>query len=394
MEVIEKEDTEEVKKDDEEITEDAIKEPPSITIRINKKMLLISIITIVVIVNLAIFSTGFALANINNPGIVAGITVNGIDLHGLNREQAIQALSEEFNIKLEREILVKTEGFETIISPFQIEARFNIEEVVDEVYGIGRTGNIFQNNFDIMRIAISNRNMELELIYNTDLLNEIIMDIAVRLPNTVLDPSFFIEGNNLVITRGVEGVSISGEETRNLILDEILNNTGEAITLNLINVQPRPINIDEIYSEIYREPRNAYYTEEPFEVFSHIYGITFDLEEARRALAEYREEYIIPLTITVPEITIPMLGDRIFADLLGSFSTRFDASNRPRTRNLELASASINETILMPGEIFSFNRVVGRRTAAAGYQEAPRICWRKSSPNAWWRNMSAIFYSI
>ena len=78
----------------------------------------------------------------------------------------------------------------------------------------------------------------------------------------------------------------------------------------------------------------------------------------------------------------------------GSFSTRFDPGNVPRTNNLELSSARINGVIVMPGETFSFNRTVGRRTAALGYREAPRICRRKSSTNAGRRYMSDYFYII
>ena len=41
-----------------------------------------------------------------------------------------------------------------------------------------------------------------------------------------------------------------------------------------------------------------------------------------------------------------------------------------RTTNLKLASQKINGTVLLPGEEFSYNKVVGERTIAAGYKEA------------------------
>lgn len=46
-------------------------------------------------------------------------------------------------------------------------------------------------------------------------------------------------------------------------------------------------------------------------------------------------------------------------------------NNYNRTRNLEIASAAINGTIIEPGEIFDFNAVVGPRTSAKGYLPAP-----------------------
>ena len=339
-----------------------------------RKTLIILASAIVIVLTLAVFSTGFALANINNPGIVSGITVNGRSLHGLNREEATRKISEDLNADLEREIAIKAGEFETIISPSQIEARFNIDEIVDEVYHLGRNGNIFSNNFAIMHANLFGRDFEPVLIYDEELLEDILMDIAVRLPGAMEEPRNYVEGNNLLIVRGIPGVSIGRSETRTLILDEIANNTGEDIELSLIEVLPRPIDIYEIHEEIYREPRNAHYTEEPLEIFVHIYGVNFDIEEAKSILEEDQDEYIIPLTITTPEITINMLGERAFPDRLSTFSTRYDATNIPRTRNLELISDRLDEIVVMPGEVFSFNQRLGRRTAAAGFREAPRIC--------------------
>ena len=57
--------------------------------------------------------------------------------------------------------------------------------------------------------------------------------------------------------------------------------------------------------------------------------------------------------------------------ILGSYTTNFDASNTNRTHNIELASTKISGTLVKPGEVFSFNDVVGERTAEAGYDDAP-----------------------
>lgn len=56
-----------------------------------------------------------------------------------------------------------------------------------------------------------------------------------------------------------------------------------------------------------------------------------------------------------------------------AFSTRFDGSNLPRAANIRLASSKINGTVLLPGQSFSFNRTVGARTRANGFQSAKII---------------------
>lgn len=59
-----------------------------------------------------------------------------------------------------------------------------------------------------------------------------------------------------------------------------------------------------------------------------------------------------------------------FSDVLGSKTTYYNASVKGRTTNIRLAAEAINGTVLQPGETFSLNGIVGKRTAAKGYQNA------------------------
>lgn len=62
-----------------------------------------------------------------------------------------------------------------------------------------------------------------------------------------------------------------------------------------------------------------------------------------------------------------------FPVTLGSYSTTLAGSMPARTANLRLAVAALDGTTLAPGEELSFNRVVGPRTLARGYEMAPVI---------------------
>lgn len=57
-------------------------------------------------------------------------------------------------------------------------------------------------------------------------------------------------------------------------------------------------------------------------------------------------------------------------DYLYEYYTCSYVNNANRTTNLRIASNAINGTIVMPGQTFSFNDVVGPRTAAKGYKPA------------------------
>ena len=117
---------------------------------------------------------------------------------------------------------------------------------------------------------------------------------------------------------------------------------------------------------------NAYISKDPIEVHPEIDGIDFEIsiEEAKNILKEEKEQYIIPLKITFAEVTIEDLGREAFPHLLGTFSTTYSMTNSNRVTNLELAAAKIDGTIILPGETFSYNKVVGQRTISAGYKEA------------------------
>ena len=58
---------------------------------------------------------------------------------------------------------------------------------------------------------------------------------------------------------------------------------------------------------------------------------------------------------------------------LSSYTTSFNASNVTRSHNIMLAASRIAGTTVPSGEEFSFNRVVGKRTAENGFESAPVI---------------------
>ena len=59
-----------------------------------------------------------------------------------------------------------------------------------------------------------------------------------------------------------------------------------------------------------------------------------------------------------------------YTHLYASYSSKY-VNNKNRTTNLKIASKAIDGTIIRPGKTFSFNKVVGIRTASKGYKKAP-----------------------
>lgn len=371
---IEKEEILEEKKDEvKEQIKEQIKEEKEEQYKIkssNKKIVIILICAIILVL-VMLASTGFALFNINNTKIISNISIEGIDVSKLSKEEAEQKILGTLEEDLEKNIIVKTEDFQYEFQLSQIEAQYNISKAIEEAYNIGRNGNIFKNNFEIVKCKIKNRNIEIEISYNEELLNNIINDIAVKIPGAVEEVSYCIEDQKLIITKGKAGKSINKENFKKEVIEKLkLNKQGEDINLEIVDSDPQEIDIDKIYSEVHKEAQNAYYTKEPFQVYPHVEGIDFDLESAREMLKEDKEEYVIDLKITIPEITTNKIGNEAFPDMLSTFSTKYDATNIPRTTNLKLAMNKLNGVVVAPGETFSYNKTLGKRTAEAGYKEA------------------------
>lgn len=85
-----------------------------------------------------------------------------------------------------------------------------------------------------------------------------------------------------------------------------------------------------------------------------------------------------PSVIEVPKIYYyPKVDSELLSMIrtkrIGQYITYFNAYKKSRAKNIALAAESINNKVLFPGEVFSFNKVVGIRTEDRGYMKAPEI---------------------
>ena len=333
-----------------------------------KKVLLLFLIIIVFL--LLIFSVFFSLININNLNIISGISINGIDVSNLSKEQATIKLSEFINNKKSSDI--KTENNQILSSFDNLDIRYDVNSAVNEAYNIGRSGNIFKNNFDIINLYFNKINIYLKLEVDNNKLDSLIEEISSNIENKVIHSSYYVEDNKLIIIRGTDGNDVDKNEfiTRlyNTLTD--ISSSNNYIEIPVISTVASNIDIDEIYNDVYKEAKNAYYEQNPLKIYPEVIGVSFDKNFALNLLQEEKAEYEIDLNFTNPQITLTDLNIDIFQNKLATFSTKYNSSNADRTINLQLAASKINGTILSPGEEFSYNKIVGARTIEAGYKEA------------------------
>ena len=332
-------------------------------------ILIVIIIGILVILGIVI-STIFALLNIRNDKIVSGVSISGIEVSGLSKEEAKGKIEAMYQEKKEEEIDIKYEDFETTLNPTLLEVNYNIDKAIEDAYLVGRKDNIFFNNYDILYTLLCKKNINVDMTLNEEVAKQNIEDIGVNLPGVVVESSYSVEDDELIITKGKAGVKIDTEKLLNEIKERLndVNLKEEIIEIPVLNKEPESIDIDKIHEEIYTEAKDAYYTKNPFAVYPEVEGIDFDVEEAKALLEEEKEEYVIKLKITKPKVTISQIGSEAFPDQLATFTTRFDVSDVDRSTNLKIACQKINGKVILSGDTFSYNKALGARTAAAGYK--------------------------
>lgn len=95
------------------------------------------------------------------------------------------------------------------------------------------------------------------------------------------------------------------------------------------------------------------------------------IEHALQTLREMESTVYIPLQTVSPRVTASHL--QAITMPLAQASTHFSEAQRNRSHNIRQAAARINGTVLLPGDVFSYNQTVGPRTLREGFRKAPII---------------------
>lgn len=334
----------------------------------NKKMFIIISIIIVILLFL---STIFAIINMNNNNIINGVYIENIDVSGLNKDEVTNNIDEKINL-IENVDLYYGDYNETVkLEDFGIE--ISAKEAIKNSINIGKSNNIIIDNFNILKAMILKTKFNLSISINEEKFNEAVQNIQAEIPEKLEEYSYEINNDEIIITSGKSGNMVASEELKKVIIENIknqFNGNNELSKIPVKNSEPEEINIEKIYNEVYKEAKDAYIIEEPLELHKEEEGIDFaiSIEEAKKLLMEEKETYSIPLKITKPEVEVKDLGDKLFKQTLAKYTTIYDAGNTNRAHNIALAAKTINGIILLPGETFSYNGVLGNTNKEKGYK--------------------------
>jgi vancomycin resistance protein YoaR len=146
--------------------------------------------------------------------------------------------------------------------------------------------------------------------------------------------------------------------------------------LPIMNTEKLNNFMDKIDQQLTKNPKNAI-IDQYGELIPEQVGYRLDRQVFTEKIfsfyfSHHSTKLEVPLLAIYPRVDSELLGN-IRAEKIGEYMTFFNSNNKERSNNIFLAAKAIDNYILFPGEIFSFNKVVGKRTAGKGYMPATVI---------------------
>lgn len=306
--------------------------------------------------------------------IVDGVAVNGTEVGGLTAEQAADRIRTSFEEEYAGAVLtVNANGAE-----YQVEMYPSIAMDVDSAakkameYG---HGSFLTRGAALLKAKLFGEDLtQNPQVADEGKLGEAIDASGLSAINTTVQTTYEVTGESLVFHKGVTGVSVDKEKLTEEVKEAVSKDDFETVIESpMLTGTVEATDVQAVYDKIHTKKANA--TLDPkndYKIVKSVTGVSFDVDSARAAFdaAAEGEDVTIPLKIKKPKITTKKLKKHLFKDKLGSCTTNVSGSSA-RVSNVDLAAETIDGTILLPGETFSYNDTLGERTTARGYQAAP-----------------------
>ena len=237
--------------------------------------------------------------------ISRGVSIGSVEVGGMTREEARKAVQDDASATFEEISFGNAkEGFSVSGDDLGIEV--NAASAVDEAYSVGRRGNAFQHLSDSLRSYLGGVRVDLDAGYDKDKATSALKEQAEQFNREPKNASFSVTDEGKVVV----------EEAKNgRILDQ-----------------------EETLANLERALKNM---------------------SGQVAIAEG--------PIPKPEVSTAEVQNYKPKEVIGEYQTDFLWDSNPnRQFNMKLAAKAVNDTVLAPGEVFSFNEL----TKSLDYKEA------------------------
>lgn len=324
-------------------------------------------------------------------------TINGVSVGGLTVEEASEKIWEEYQqrtvsvyLSTEEDPIdfvngrdtasdLEEQGLEPVmelpVSELGVTLSENYEGSVHGAFIISHGRGFFVNGYNYLRcLLLGSSQVHTGTGDNLTQFRETADAAAEDLSLEPIDATYELGENTLTITVPQDGQQVDAQVMRHAL--ELARGEYEAeyraVVVEAETLPAKTLTAQEIYDDCSGVVKNASYDKETGAIVPEEAGADFDVDEAQRLLdaAAPGETVTVPAQVELPAVTAEELEQVLFRDVLGEARTHVGGTSARRS-NVKLSAASINEYVMNSGDVFSYNDVVGQRTAARGYQAAP-----------------------
>ncbi len=242
--------------------------------------------------------------------IFKGVYIDEYNVSGMTEDKAYEEVEKILNLNF-KDVAIELKCNDNIykISLKESGCVFLISEAVRKAFLVGREGNILKRFQSILVSIFSRNDIYTGIMCNRDIMKDKLIKIKKQIDKPYKNAGVMIENKNIIFVEEEIGYNLNIEKNIDIITQNLLQKNFGTILLI----------VDEKFPGI-------------------IYDDIFEIE-----------------------------------DILSTFKTHFNKSYYNRANNISLACNKLNNTIIMPGSIFSVDRALGPRTKEAGYLDAPII---------------------
>jgi vancomycin resistance protein YoaR len=234
-----------------------------------------------------------------------GVSIGSVDVGGMTKEEARRAVQEDASATFEKISFGNgKEGFS--VSGDDLGIKVDAASAVDEAYSVGRRGNVFQHLSDASRSYLGGVKVDLDAGYDKDKARSVLKAQAEQFNEEPQDASFSVTDDGKIEVKEAENGRVLDQEETLANLEGALKNMSGHVP---IAEGPTP----------------------------------------------------------KPKITTAEVQSYRPKEVIGEYQTDFRWDSNPnRKYNMKLAAGAVNNTVLAPGEVFSFIE----QTKSLHYKEA------------------------
>lgn len=306
--------------------------------------------------------------------VFPNVCVLGVNLGGMEQAEAEAALDTALTAQATRTLTVQLPDRKLVFEPEMTHTPEEVAAIAEKALAYGRDGGPFKvlrSYFDCKKSACildAGDAVEVDRDYVRNLIEKTASEVRQTMQETEI--SINEEETLITITIGRAGRSLDEDALFEAVMAAYTAGDLTDLTFEYDTVPYNLVDLQTYYSAYCKPAQDAYYDKASRSLVKEVVGYGFDLMAVNQqiALAEEGTVLEIPLQEIKPRVTAENWKAENFPDTLASYSSPHTANNN-RTTNLRLACQAIDGTVLEPGEVFTFNGIVGERTAERGFKE-------------------------